>query len=343
MIRTLLQYAKRNFALLLACAVVAMIQVFHPNSYAAGLGALPLAAGLLFPLEDQQSFWGVDKILYAYASPTTVNTPIWVAAFGALVPLGSYSANATGAYKRFGRWSGSITTGVTIGQGDAVYYITATGKVTNANPTSAGFLLGQAIEAGTASGTAGGTVNIELNFYYAAMSGAATCTTMAASGNATVGGTLTVTGASTLTGAVGVTGAVTGASTLTATKVTATAGRVVEKRAVSTLNSTGTISAANLLAGIITSTSAAAVAATLPAAADVLALIPGCAVGSSFRFTICNSAGANTVTVTASASITNALAQAGDMAVAAGSNVSYALVFTNVGSGTEAAVIYRLG
>ena len=310
-------------------------------------------------LEQTQGLLSVDKVLYAYASAATVGTPINVTAFGAIVPIASYGATVPGEYLRFGRFRANISTGITIAQGDAVYYITATGFVTNVL-AGGNFLIGMAVEDGSAVGTStspGPYVIVDLNSFSSfpttgsgnilttgtLTTGAATIT-----GASTVTGTFTVTGATQVTGvftqigALNVTGAVTASTNVIATaKITAVGGRVVQKYTASTLNSTGTISAANLVAGIVTSTSAQAVAATLPAAADVLALIPGGAVGSSFDFIICNTAGANTVTVTASASITNALAQAGDMAVASGSNIRFRLVFTNVGSGTEAAVIYR--
>lgn len=69
--------------------------------------------------------------------------------------------------------------------------------------------------------------------------------------------------------------------------------------AAATLNATGTLTAANLLAGIITSTAAAAVAATLPLATAIDTAIPDAAVGDSFDFSVINtsSTGANTFTV----------------------------------------------
>lgn len=67
------------------------------------------------------------------------------------------------------------------------------------------------------------------------------------------------------------------------------------------VNATATMTAADLLTGIITSTSAAAVAATLPLATDLntalLAAYPALANNDSFDFSIINT-GPNTVTVT---------------------------------------------
>jgi hypothetical protein len=310
-------------------------------------------------LEQTQGLLSVDKVLYAYASAATVGTPINVSCFGAIVPIASYGATVPGEYYRFGRFRANISTGITISQGDAVYYITATGFVTNALE-GGNFLIGMAVEAGSAIGTStapGPYVLVDLNSFssFPTTLNAAISTTNTAAlgattitGASTVTGTFAVTGATQVTGvftqigALNVTGAITASTNVLATgKVTAIGGRVFQKFTVSTLNTTGTISAANLVGGLITSTSAAVVAATLPAAADVLALVPGAIVGTSFDFLICNAAGANTVTVTASATITNALGVAGDMAVTATSNVRYRLIFTNVGSGTEAAVIYK--
>jgi hypothetical protein len=70
------------------------------------------------------------------------------------------------------------------------------------------------------------------------------------------------------------------------------------------MNSTGNISAANMLAGVITSTSAAATTLTTPTATAIAAQIPGCAQGTAFDLIIDNSAGASTVTLALDASIT---------------------------------------
>jgi len=300
----------------------------------------------LFPLEFRQPWHSVDQVYYTNSNASTVNTPIWLAGFGALVPIVSIDAATAGPYRRYGIFSGCIANGITISQGDAVYYVTASGCVTNSDPGGSGFLLGIAVEAGTAAGTATApvagapTVKISLNAYYLPTSGAATVTSLVDSGNASVGGTLAVTGVTTQTGALNVTGAITGSSTLKATKINATAGRTLEVRSATALNTTGTMSAAAVYGGIVTSTSAAAVTATMPAAVDLLALCPGAVVGTSLKLLIANNAGANTVTVAASASITSALSVAGDLAVVATKSASYTIVFTNVTSGTEAAVFY---
>lgn len=66
---------------------------------------------------------------------------------------------------------------------------------------------------------------------------------------------------------------------------------------------TGAITAAELAGGYITSTSAAAVSATLPTA-SLLATQLGAVAGTRFQFTVDNSSGANTVTIVVNTGIT---------------------------------------
>jgi len=73
------------------------------------------------------------------------------------------------------------------------------------------------------------------------------------------------------------------------------------------INATATATAAQILAGYITSTSAAAVALTLPTA-TLLGTLIGAIRGTEVEFTVDNSVGANTITVTASTGITAATA-----------------------------------
>lgn len=68
------------------------------------------------------------------------------------------------------------------------------------------------------------------------------------------------------------------------------------------INATATATAAEIVSGYITSTSAAVVTITTPTAASIAELI-GAVKGTSFDFTIDNSAGANTVTLALDASI----------------------------------------
>ena len=78
--------------------------------------------------------------------------------------------------------------------------------------------------------------------------------------------------------------------------------RNVRHSATVAVNVTGAITAANLAKGYVTSTSAAAVALTLPTA-TLLAAELGATQGTTFDFIVDNSAGANTVTVTVATGI----------------------------------------
>lgn len=80
------------------------------------------------------------------------------------------------------------------------------------------------------------------------------------------------------------------------------------------LNATGALTAAMILAGIVTSTTAAAVAGTLPTGAVMDTEVEGMQIGSSFDWTVITT-GANAFTVTAAASGHTVV---GNMVVAAG-------------------------
>lgn len=82
---------------------------------------------------------------------------------------------------------------------------------------------------------------------------------------------------------------------------------VIKRPTLVAINATATATAAQILSGYITSTSGAAVALTLPTATALGALI-GAARGTEIEFTVDNSAGSNTVTVTVGAGITAATA-----------------------------------
>lgn len=76
---------------------------------------------------------------------------------------------------------------------------------------------------------------------------------------------------------------------------------VIKQGTPGTLNATGTLTAALVTAGIVTSTSAAAVAATLDTGTAMdTALANDIAIGEAFEWSLINT-GPNTVTVTASA------------------------------------------
>lgn len=100
---------------------------------------------------------------------------------------------------------------------------------------------------------------------------------------------------------------------------------------------TATLSAAETLAGVITSTSAAAVTLTLPTATSIAGIIPGVGVGTTFDLFIDNSAGANPVTIAVGTGITKttpAITGGDSLAVAVANKVGlFRFYFT---SGTTA-------
>ncbi len=97
------------------------------------------------------------------------------------------------------------------------------------------------------------------------------------------------------------------------------------------VNVTGSISASALAGGLITSTSAAAVTATLPTATDFATEI-GAARGTVFDFLVDNISGANTVTVAVNTGITAGTAVlTGSSTLTVGSGVvgAFRLIFTS--------------
>lgn len=102
-----------------------------------------------------------------------------------------------------------------------------------------------------------------------------------------------------------------------------------------------TYSAAELLGGLILRDPAGAGRSDVtPTAALIVAGISGAIVGSSFEFTIRNTADdAETITVTAGSGVT----LSGTMTIAQNNSKRFLAVVTNIGSGTEAVTIYSLG
>ena len=77
---------------------------------------------------------------------------------------------------------------------------------------------------------------------------------------------------------------------------------IIRNPTLSAINETATATAAQIISGYITSTSAAATTITLPKAADILTAIGGSAArGTSLCFTVDNEGGANTVTIAVTA------------------------------------------
>lgn len=120
-------------------------------------------------------------------------------------------------------------------------------------------------------------------------------------------------------------------------------GKSIDQTAIAALSDGAvTLTAAQVKGGIATMTPTAGRAVTLPAASDLLAIMPRAVVGSGFEFTVKNLAAAtHAITVTASASMTNG-GVAGDFSVAASATATYRIVFSNVTAGAVAAVLYKI-
>jgi hypothetical protein len=85
-----------------------------------------------------------------------------------------------------------------------------------------------------------------------------------------------------------------------------TVPNIIRKHTPVAVNATATLSAANMLNGVISCTSASAVAMTTPTATAIAALIPGCGAGTAFDLIIDNTASSSSgvVTLTLDGSIT---------------------------------------
>lgn len=125
-------------------------------------------------------------------------------------------------------------------------------------------------------------------------------------------------------------------------------GMPVPVPSVTAINSTATATAAQMLAGTITSTSGAATAITTPTAAAIYALIAGAKQGVSFDLIIDNTGGSNTVTLTLDATITVAKQTSnGDSAVnqllTVASGAAGVGIFRFVFNSATAATCHRIG
>ena len=114
-------------------------------------------------------------------------------------------------------------------------------------------------------------------------------------------------------------------------------------QSINAINATATATAEQIATGLITSTSAAATAITFPSAASVLAKLPATVGrGTTLELVVDNSLGANTVTMTPSASITAATAVitgGATLTVASGATGIFKIYFVSA----TAAKIYRIG
>jgi hypothetical protein len=92
----------------------------------------------------------LETIRAAHTAATTAWTPVKSATLGILIPLTTQLINVANTFYRGGRFMFSIDDGVTVAQGNPVYYNTDTDKVCITAPTK-GWLIGTAVEAGTAT------------------------------------------------------------------------------------------------------------------------------------------------------------------------------------------------
>jgi hypothetical protein len=117
----------------------------------------------------------------------------------------------------------------------------------------------------------------------------------------------------------------------------------VKQKTKTAINATATALAADIIGGLITSTSAAAVALTLDTVANLVAalgLTSANARGTTLEFFVDNVLGANTVTVGAGTGMTTASAITGGttLTVAAGARAKFELYFVS----TAAAILARV-
>lgn len=117
---------------------------------------------------------------------------------------------------------------------------------------------------------------------------------------------------------------------------------ITRTRTAAPINSTATATATQVATGYITSTSASATSITLPSATLLASALGVTGGGAIFDLIVDNSAGANTVTVVASGTITAAsavLTGGATLTVASGATGLFRIYF----SSTTVAKIYRMG
>lgn len=118
---------------------------------------------------------------------------------------------------------------------------------------------------------------------------------------------------------------------------------VYPKMTVTTLSTASalTLTAAQLLGGLILrDPNGAGRTDTFPTAALLKAAVPGCQVGTAFRFIIRNTAdAAETITAAVGTGIT----LSGTATIAQNNTKEFLAVFTNVTPGSEAVTIYSIG
>ncbi len=269
-----------------------------------------------------------EKITYKHNADVNAWEPINVSGLGPLIPVANTKANLLCVYYRFGIFKFTVANNNTIAAGEAVYYHSENRVVQNTPPTpGTGFYLGKALSGGTGNET--GTVSVEVSLNYnPAITGNFGSDNITTTGNITCAN---VTASGDIT-----------CDDLTSSGIVAsTSSQVIGKATVKEANEAATLTAEDVIGGIVKSTPTAAINITLPGADALLALVPGAVIGTTVKFKVVNCAAAtNSITLVASASITNG--GVGDhLVVAPATAASFEIVFTNVTAGSVAAVLYR--
>ncbi|HCW03379.1 MAG TPA: hypothetical protein DGK91_01880 [Clostridium sp.] len=266
-----------------------------------------------------------EKIAYKHDRDVNAWEPINVTGLGPLIPVANTKANQLCVYYRFGVFKFTVDKNNTITAGEAVYYDSVNMVVQDTLPGT-GFYLGKALSGGT--GNATGTVSVEVslndNPAIAANFGTENITT---SGNITCAN---VTASGDIT-----------CDDLTSSGIVAsTSSQVIGIAKVKEVNTTATLTAGDVIGGIVKSTPEANIDLTLPGADALLALVPGAVVGTTVKFKVVNCAAeTHIIRLVASASITNG-GVAAHLDVAPATAASFEIVFTNV-TDSVAAELYR--
>ena len=261
-----------------------------------------------------------EKITYKHNADVNAWEPINVSGLGPLIPVANTKANLFCVYYRFGIFKFTVANNNTITAGEAVYY-DSVNKVVQDTPLDSGFYLGKALSGGTGNET--GTVSVEVS-----LNDNPAITADFGSENITTTGNITCAGDIICNG-------------LTSSGIVAsTSSQVIGKAKVKIANATATLTAEDVIGGIVKSTPATDITITLPDADVLLALVPGAVIGTTVKFKVVNCAASNSITLAASDSITNG-GIAAHLVVAAATAASFEIVFTNVTAGEEAAVLYR--
>lgn len=265
-----------------------------------------------------------EKITYKHNAAVNAWEPINVEGLGPLIPVANTKANLLCVYYRFGIFKFTVANDNTIAAGEDVYY-DRVNKVVQNTPLDSGFYLGKALSGGTGNET--GTVSVEVSLNNPAITGNFGAENIATTGNITCAN---VTASGDIT-----------CNDLTSSGIVAsTSSQVIGIAKVKEVNTTATLTAGDVIGGIVKSTPEESINITLPGADDLLALVPGAVVGTTVKFKVVNCAAAtHSITLAASGTITNG-GVADHLVVAPATAASFEIVFTNV-TDSVAAVLYR--